>query len=103
MQFAKVGSLIFNICCFTFLVYVCFRGGYFLRFSRRSYRFHTWLGVLTLLILLFTIGFLLTTSGGQFTNIEVLLGTNALHCFLIIGSLWEQRVRVSWFSLFDKL
>lgn len=94
MQFAKVSSLVFNACFSAFFAYICYIGGYFVRFSKRSYIFHMWLSILTLLVIMFIVVFLLVTSTGQFTNIESFLCLNALQCVLAIGSLWEQRVRV---------
>lgn len=96
MQFAKVGSLIFNICFSVFFVYLAYIGGYFTRFGTRTHRFHLFILVLTILMISFTLVFLLVTS--RMTNIKVLLMLNGLQCLLLVGSLWEQRMKVSFLT-----
>ncbi|KAI6220965.1 hypothetical protein M3Y99_01574700 [Aphelenchoides fujianensis] len=93
MDFSKVCTIVFNLCCTAFFGYLSYVGGYFAQFGKRVYRSHVWIAVLMLLFVgVALIVLVITAEDARARTMIILLAISGLHCLLIIGSLLQQRV-----------
>lgn len=119
VEISRLGGLILNVSCTVFFAHLVVVGGYFARYSRRTYRLHVWMAILGLvtvaLAALITLLVTTTTSATAPSsllwlaattttrvgsrratgNVEAMLVISALQFLLVVGTLRLQKLCVS--------